>query len=835
MIKVEFEEKVVDVFTMADYGKFIDKLIPIIQWTHKYVWDKDLEERKRVNYLNIPVSFDIETSSFYNENKTGKFYSNSDIWEKISTIEKREYQTYLKKYKSTKKAKVKANLKAQKELENYSKNGCMYIWQMAFGTDDLVMVGRTWQEWADFMAMLKNALQLDEYRKMIIYVHNLSYEFGWIKNYFVWGDCLLSKTVTYYANTKGLYFADDSYSLGYGVEEFEGFTFKDSLILAGVKEEKLPDIMYKYGKKCKKLVGQLDYNKVRHSETPLTNEEMQYCINDVILLNWYIREKQEEEYAGGKICNIAMTKTGEIRNACRNALFYSTAKHYKNDSKRLKYKDFLDYMKITYNEYQQVKRAFQGGFTHANYNNARKVLKDCVMSMDLASSYPSVMVSKKFPMGPYEKVVVTDKKQFNYYINNYSCLFDVHLHDLRPRYDEETGVDYDLIENIISINKAEEYGRSYPNCKPQFPISDEEFYNNNGRIRYADEIYLTINEIDWEAICQFYDFDRDRVEVVNFRIARKDYLPKDLILFILQLFNNKTKFKPFDGTETPEGLQYKIAKVFINSVFGMIATDNLKESFVLDEDNILKPKHEGIDADTLNEIRAQEWEEYLDKDSTFLCYQWSHVLTSWARLNLFKAIEASGTNHVYSDTDSEKFIKNEKTLKFREEFNANVDKEMNACFEYHGIPKDSHKASYIKDGKKIEKCLGYFELENGGKPYKQFVTCGAKRYLTECEDGLHLTVAGLNKKSISYLQDKYKDKLFKVFAKGEIEVDRQHTGKLAATYDVYSNKGIVIDYLGKQSTYAEVCSVHLEPVEFKMSLTDTYEKLTNEGRIWETI
>ena len=48
---------------------------------------------------------------------------------------------------------------------------------MAFGTDDLVMVGRTWQEWADFMAMLKNALQLDEYRKMIIYVHNLSYEF----------------------------------------------------------------------------------------------------------------------------------------------------------------------------------------------------------------------------------------------------------------------------------------------------------------------------------------------------------------------------------------------------------------------------------------------------------------------------------------------------------------------------------------------------------------------------------------------------------------------------------------------------------------------------------
>lgn len=829
-IKTKNELKEVNAYEIADIDALLQVIAREISWKHKIDYDPETETRQYHYYANYQISFDIETSSFYNKQNT--FFTNDEFVEYTNTIYKNEYEKQLRKLKDKKRAERKATIAKVRAKEEFNKYSCMYIWQMAFGTNDTVLVGRTWQEWFEFLYLLKACFQLDEKKELKIGVHNLSYEFGFIKNYFTWGDCLLTDKTTYYASTKGVYVNDPDMPTGVSCDEFGGFRFFDTLILSGVKEENLPSLMTKYADKCMKQVGNLNYDLVRHSETELSNDEYAYCICDVLLLNWYIREKMEEY--DNNICNIPMTKTGEVRNLFRDRLFYTNQEvKSKKDDKLAKYKQFLNWMKIDYATYQQIKRAFQGGFTHANFNNAGKVWENCVMSMDLASSYPAVICCKKFAMSPYILVEVENKEQFNYYINNKACLFDVCLEDLRPRYDED-GVDFDLIENIISIHKTEEYGMIFPDCKPLFPEAEEIYYNNNGRIRYADKIYLTINEVDWEAICLFYDFDKDKVKVDNFRIAEKGYLPKDIILFTLELFRNKTQYKPYDGTDTKEGLLYKIAKIAINSCFGMIATDNLKESYYLDANNNLVAKHSNINNDDeLNEIRTAELNDYLDRFTTFLCYQWSHTLTSWARLNLFEAIIASGTNHVYSDTDSEKFIVNENTLKFREEYNANIDKQMNECFEYYGIPLNSHKATYEKDGKVIEKCLGYFELENKGKPYKKFATCGAKRYIVEDEEGVHITVAGLNKKSVEYLQNKYKDRLFKIFAKGEIVVDREHTGKLAATYIDYSTKGIVVDYLGKESKFAEICSVHLEKVEFNMKLTDEYEKLLSVGRMEE--
>ena len=834
MLQVEVGDKIINVYEMTDIDALVDKLRREITWKTTYKYDAD-GLRHRVDFANYPISFDIETSSFYND-LDGHFYTNDKVEELLDKAYDKEYQSQLKRADEAT-ARRKATIKKVREKDKYQQRACMYIWQVAFGTNDTVVVGRTWGEFLTLLYDLKFDFNLDENKKMIIYDFNYHYEFGFIKNYFTWDleqyGCLMSDRVTYYTNTAGIYKPDPEMPTGVAIESFKGFMFKDALILAGVKEEKLPKIMNKYGDKATKLVGNLDYDKVRHSKTPLTNDEYAYCIYDVILCNWYIREKMEEY---GSIVDIPMTKTDETRIRVRNDVLYTNPNiKSKKDSKFIAYRNFLDKMKIDFEQYQMIRRAYAGGFTHANYSHAFEIFYDQIMSADLASSYPSVMVSKMYAMGPYKTVDVPDEETLAYYLENYACLFDVHFHNIEPR--NEDGIDYDLVESIISISKLHKLERGNPLCAPDYDGFDENncYVNNNGRLRHAKDIYMTINEIDFMDICHFYTFES--VDIDNFHIAKKGYLPKDLIKAVLKLFEVKTKYKPFDGTDTKEGLEYARSKVDINGLYGMISTDPLKMSYTLDNTNgyyeLITKASLFDDDDKVNKMLAEQLSEKLDGKKQFLCYQWSHTLTSWARHNLFQAIEASGYNHVYSDTDSEKFIKNQKTLDFIKEYNENVDKEMNACFEYYGLPKDSHKAKI--PGTDKYKCLGYFEIENHGECYKRFVTAGAKRYLTETSDGeLHLTVAGLNKKSIDYMVKKYgKDGVFEHFSKGDITVDREHTGKLAATYIDFSTKGEVIDYLGIKHRFCELSSVHLEKIDFDMHLTDAYEKLTTEGRIFE--
>lgn len=809
-----------------DISSLIDRISTEIEWRYGL----DIKEKKRTRryFANYPISFDIETSSFY-QDLNGNFHTNEEVEQLLDNT----YNDVMAKTKSITKAKIEQ----VRVKETYIPCSTMYIWQMAFGIGDCVIIGRTWNEWVDFMYTLKQAFNLSNTREMIIYTHNLKYEFSFLKRNFIWSNdknrTLLTNKIVYYASPTKCYYVDPNRSRGLGCMDFTGFMFKDSLALAGVKLEHLPDIMTKYANKMQKLTGNLNYSQVRHSKTQLSEQELAYCIADVLLLNWYIQEKMEEntDSKGPNLHKIPLTKTGEVRRVCRDRLYFTNPnfKSRKDD----KYKDytmFLEDMKFDYATYQQIKRAFQGGFTHANRIHVEKVLRDCVRSIDIKSAYAAVMVCKKFPMTPYEKVTLKSKSDFNYYIENKACLFDVTLNDLRPKQIED--IDFDYIDNIISTYKLEEFGRDFPDCAPIYPIDgdideDKKWYKNNGRLRYAERITLTVNEIDWIAICKFYDFDKDKVHIDNFRIANKGYLPKSLIEYILELFSNKEMYKEYRDTDTKEGLLYKIAKIFINSLYGMVATDILKETYYIDdeEDQNIKKVNGNIKGDKLNAIRSKELEE----KSSFLCYQWSHAVTSYVRYNLYQAIMASGENHVYSDTDSEKFIQNNKTLQFVNEYNMQVDIEMNECFKYYHMLPDSHKV-YNEDTKKWS-CLGYFEHENKGKPYKVFITCGAKRYLYEDETGYHITVAGLRKEAIDYLVDKYGDKLVEVFAKSEVEVDRDNSGCTIATYINDETQGEIIDYMGNRSTFDEMSSVHLEKSTFKMKENKDYMKMMELGEI----
>ena len=64
--------------------------------------------------------------------------------------------------------------------------GFMYAWQMCI--ENRVIFGRKWEEFILFMQKIVDAQRVTPANKIVIWVHNLSYEFQFIKNFFQWDN-----------------------------------------------------------------------------------------------------------------------------------------------------------------------------------------------------------------------------------------------------------------------------------------------------------------------------------------------------------------------------------------------------------------------------------------------------------------------------------------------------------------------------------------------------------------------------------------------------------------------------------------------------------------------
>ena len=238
--------------------------------------------------------------------------------------------------------------------EGKKKVGIMYEW--TFGINGMVIIGRKWEEFIYLINTLVDILKLSSTKRLIIYTHYLQHEFEYMRKWLTWTKVFASKPrIPIYALTEN------------------GIEFRCSYMLSGYSLEKLGEQLHTY--KIKKLVGQLDYSKIRHNKTSLTKEEIAYCVNDVKVVMCYIAERINQD---GDITKLPLTKTGYVRNYCREKCF-----------KSIGYKSFIHSLTLSPDEYNQLKRAFQGGFTHANpFISNLQIPIENVTSYDITSSYP---------------------------------------------------------------------------------------------------------------------------------------------------------------------------------------------------------------------------------------------------------------------------------------------------------------------------------------------------------------------------------------------------------------------------------------------------------------
>lgn len=668
-------------------------------------------------YYNVPIAFDIETSSFYDADG--------------------------------------------------NKRGCMYEWTFGItdGDEDVIIIGRTWDEFLELYYKIVDYFNLDDDTYLIIWCHNLAFEFQWIKDLFNW---------------RSTFCLDERKPVQ--CRTVESVEFRCSYQLSGYALANLHTQLVDHN--IKKDVGDLDYDLIRHSKTPLTNKELKYCIDDVRVVLAYISERIKYD---GNITKIPLTKTGYVRKFLEKK---TLRKQHKKDYGAYHYYKMMRGLTLETDEYLLCTRAFAGGFTHTCNMRSGKVYSN-VSSKDFTSDYPACEVLYDgYPMGKGECVDITSYDDFKDNINYYACIFDITLYNVQEK---------NICEHYISKSKCWEL---------------ENAVVDNGRVVSADKLSISITNIDWHIIRALYSYDEDFEIGLFYRYAR-GHLPKRLIEGVLSLYKDKTTLKGVEGRE----LDYLISKGNLNANFGNMVMNPCRDSWTYD----------GEWRKSTPDL-AESLDKYNNSQKRFTFYPWGIFICAFARKRLFEGIlECTDgcCDYIYADTDSCKIMDGVKHQEWFDKYNDDVINSLKSAMKYYKLPYELCSPKSI-DG--VEHPLGVWDDDGH---YKRFKTLGAKRYMVETDKGISITVAGLNKKvATPYICtgwsysidgeteynspfDKFNDDLY---------VPAEYTGKKTHTYIDDPIEGDVTDYNGVTQHYSEKSAIHLEGTDYTLSLADDYIK-----------
>lgn len=383
----------------------------------------------------------------------------------------------------------------------------MYVWMWKNEHEDFTIVGRTWGEFHEFINRISRAVGD---RKLIAYVHNLSYEF-----HFLWGvEPLDYKSVMCPKSRRIL-----KCNLRDNIE------LRCSYMHSNMS---LDQYARKMGAKHKKLSGTYDYSKIRYPWTHLSRQEWKYCIYDVLSLVESIRSEMTHD--GDTLATIPLTSTGYVRRDAKMAL--------------RRHRNLINDLHPDEELYKMLNEAFRGGNTHANRFYVGKILSD-VYSDDRSSSYPDVQCNCKFPVTKFKDVKDTSLSNLlRLRKRGYALLMRIVMRGNIRLIEEDYGCPY------ISISKCRNLRGAV---------------KDNGRVLAADYLETTVTDIDLDIILDQYTCDN--IEVIEAKCSKYGKLPSELIETIEEYYTGKTSKKNVPREE----IYYEKSKNKLNSIYGMSA------------------------------------------------------------------------------------------------------------------------------------------------------------------------------------------------------------------------------------------------------------------------
>lgn len=646
----------------------------------------------------------------------------------------------------------------------------MYHWQFAW--DDVVIVGRRWDQYAALVAAINKWLSWQN-ATLICWVANLGHEFEFLCGRFEF---------------KRIFAIDAREPLRAAADRIE---YRECLSISG--QGGLYNLSKNYTE-TKKLIGDLDYEIIRNSQTPLTNNELQYCLNDVIILSEWA------DYCfrsfTDKGIEIPLTSTGIVRNAVRKAA--AETGHIWDIRAAVK---TLYPSRDVYNLIMRY--LFRGGYTHASAWWIFVVWGN-VIGADFTSSYPAVMLHELYPMSPFTEctletdgIDITDKR-----IDDMCCWFMIDFFDV-----EQT-----TIHSIESEHKIIDY-------------RDATF--DNGRLRTAASIRVLLTEVDWKIYKMFYKWSR--IEIKKAFCAFKGKLPKYLIRPMMESYQTKVRLKRQKLSKT---IEYINAKAAVNSYYGMTVTRL----------NFIEWRWDQELKKWIPEHSQRTYSQMIAKQ--ILSPYWGIYVTAYGRYCLASVIKEMDqtrvdNNVIYCDTDSVYFDDTPRNREIIMRYNAKIAK-MN-----EELPEEFSDIG----------CFEWIDPDDAveSPTHYTFKTLGAKRYLKWYRDqtGWHseTTVAGMRKYTLESkvasafvpkdqeswplhddLDDHLigyvgKDKLFDEFSDGLL-LSCYETHKSAAVYRDQPGEApyedTVTDADGRTELMHEETGVAIVPVTFKIKMDEHY-------------
>lgn len=504
----------------------------------------------------------------------------------------------------------------------------------------------------------------EKHQRMVAFVHNLSYEFSFLR----------------------------------GVHRFEPsdvFAIQPRKILKACWDHvemrcsylhsnmSLREYLAKMGAPHQKT--DLEYERQRWPWTELTAEELEYCVNDVLGLTEALTIEMETD--GDSLYTFPLTSTGYVRRDAKRAM-------------RQVHKSWIVDQLPDLATYHMLREAFRGGNCHANRFFAGQTVH-MAHSSDRSSSYPDTVLNCLYPVSqfyPYQDcdldelmLLITKRKR--------AVLARVAISglELRDPYWPIPYLSRDKCRNII--------GGEY----------------DNGRILAADYLETTITDVDLQIIVA--EYRAADMRFYDVRHARYGPLPEPLLEETREYYRRKTELKGVPGQE----VYYTKSKNKLNSIYGMMAQNPVKQSIIYTQDGQL-------DADGNLDYYPEEGkpeQELLDANNrkAWGSYAWGCWVTAWARLRLEEGIRLvidQGGEVIYCDTDSVKYL-------------GTVD-----WTEYNAqrIADSTRSRAWADDPSGERHYMGVYEAEHD---MEELRTMGAKKYVCRINGRLVLTVAGVGK------------------------------------------------------------------------------------------
>ena len=557
-----------------------------------------------------------------------------------------------------------------------------WIYQWAAKWRGEYIYGRKPSEIVNLLEKLAEYYELSDKRRIIICIHNVSYDVQYLKHFLAKYDPTIK------------IMAIDNHTM-LQIDIF-GFRIICSYKLSNMS---LDTLSKNYAKKYVKAVGEIDYTKVRYQDSKLNDNDWYYMFSDVA--SQHDGVTQYIHTMGYKyMFECPITSTGFVRVACRKAALAQEG-----------YREMFEGSRLTLPQYKLCRQAFMGGVTIQSFIYAGQTVRSKrLRHKDFTSSYPARQKINYMPVGaPMDYGNINDMQTFETLLSKYCCIFILELDEVHIK--EGITAPYIPSSKLIGSHK------------------DDEVLKVNGKVVYAKRLRIAICELDYEIIKRQYTFENMRIGSMT--IFKRGSAPEWLKGEVMYYFENKCKLKGLD-----EELYMK-SKAFLNAIYGMTATQILREVFKIDDEMIIT-KQEAKD----EESQTKELDKYYKSYNSFMPYQLAVYTTAWARYALVVGlIETVGyENFLYCDTDSVFYLETPENKKKMEEYRKQcIDDAIkhNAYIgnKYLGEPTDEPPIRAFRG--LHAKCYAMEELNDETGKYE-----------------LKVTIAGIPKKSTKFINGK---------------------------------------------------------------------------------